>query len=904
MKIKSRLTHYILLGLIVASTLTATLSPMVSALIPTDPTTTTTASGMGPTELATSWQYYNALSYCISKAMLPSWPIHDSITEADAKVGKWFYNALGSSYQAPIGYFLADTGLKTDGKGLVDCGGDNVDWVPAAAKLWGYTDTISLLCDSGAARKNGSDCHDGSGDFTSTTRNNKTQLSLAQFRKNVGGKIYGGSTPSLTQPSYYPLYQKSFFAGCLGNTSPSPYTGSATDSFVYDITVVDAKGGTSTVHYYGIRQQTERIDYAVNTDLSIATKTCQDLAQQMNNFANAYSLYLTQSPAQQSQENTQKSQIASAASTGSKSSCAIQGIGWIICPVVTLLANVSDGAFGFLSNNFLKTNTAIIDTSSPTYTAWTTMRSIANIAFVIVFMIIIFSQISNIGISNYGVKKMLPRLIIAAILVNISYYICQVAVDLSNILGFSLKGMFDNIINASLPSTTSSISTGQGFAGVAGGILAFAGAAAIGYALLATLIPVILAAVVALVMILFILVARQALIVLLIVISPLAFVAFLLPNTEDWFKKWQKTFTAMLFLFPIVAVVFGASTLASNILTNTFSANFPGDTSASAMFGQLIGSLVLILPLFVVPGLLKKSLDSVGSLGTRIGNIGSKLSGAAAKKGSQGYENSRIGQFKKYKSSEANLRRAKVQSGAYKGRGGKLNPYNLLSMGNKYLNQKPVLNNPIAGKFGQRSAAMGISLVNKEESEEVQRAMDQMNSTHGPTKILGGAAKEFESAVKSGDAIKARAAAQILMTNGAPGLTNLRNTIAGIPETDANRNVLDEVRGDVKKAGLKPKDNILATWSYTKAPISVIQSDPKTLTDLTPAELAGQDAVILRTAAIANRISPEMATQILSNDNIVQSLSSHKIETLTAASTGSGASLPPPAPPSPPTPTP
>ncbi len=340
---------------------------------------------------------------------------------------------------------------------------------------------------------------------------------------------------------------------------------------------------------------------------------------------------------------------AAMASQKGTSSCAVQGIGWIVCPVVNFLAGISDGAFGFLSNNFLKTDTSIVDTSSKTYTAWSVMRSIANVAFVIVFLIIIFSQLTNVGISNYGVKKMLPRLIIAAILVNLSYFICQIAVDVSNILGFSLKDLFDNVVKVTIPSNISSGSTGLGLAGVAGGILAIAGAAAIGYALLATLIPVLLAAVVALIMILFILIARQALIILLIVVSPLAFVAFLLPNTESIFKKWQKAFTAMLLLFPIIAVVFGASTLASNILSSTFSANFPGDTSASAMFGQLIGSLVLVLPLFIIPGLLKKSLDGVGSIGAKINGIGGKLGGALGAKGKEGYSQSAIARGRELK---------------------------------------------------------------------------------------------------------------------------------------------------------------------------------------------------------------------------------------------------------------
>src|SRR5680860_295958 len=107
-----------------------------------------------------------------------------------------------------------------------------------------------------------------------------------------------------------------------------------------------------------------------------------------------------------------------------KTSCAIPGgIGWIVCPVVNFLAWTADSAFSLLNDNFLKTNPAIF--GDTTQAAWGSMRSIANVAFVIAFLIIIFSQITSVGITNYGIKKLLPRIIIAAILVNLSFIICQ-----------------------------------------------------------------------------------------------------------------------------------------------------------------------------------------------------------------------------------------------------------------------------------------------------------------------------------------------------------------------------------------------------------------------------------------------------------------------------------------------
>ena len=77
------------------------------------------------------------------------------------------------------------------------------------------------------------------------------------------------------------------------------------------------------------------------------------------------------------------------------------------------------------------------------------------------FLAIIISQLTGFGISNYGIKKMLPRLIIAAILVNLSIYICQIAVDLSNILGYGLRAGLGGIGDG-ISAANSVLKSGQG----------------------------------------------------------------------------------------------------------------------------------------------------------------------------------------------------------------------------------------------------------------------------------------------------------------------------------------------------------------------------------------------------------------------------------------------------------
>lgn len=307
----------------------------------------------------------------------------------------------------------------------------------------------------------------------------------------------------------------------------------------------------------------------------------------------------------------------------SPSSCQIKGIGWVVCPIVMFVAEVIDQSYAILDHTLLKVEPLVLPGGDENegialYNTWKSMRDFANIIFIIGFLLIVFSQLTSIGISNYGIKRLLPKIVICAILVNVSFYICVVAVDLSNILGNSLRGVFDSVVSTnesggafSFTYTTAGDSCGGqcdevtltswqqlvyvviGGAGIVGAI-ALSGASL--YVFLPVLLPMIIGAVVAILTVVIALTIRQALIVLLVVISPLAFVALLLPNTEDYFKKWRSLFTAMLLVYPIISVVFGASALASRILmsTNDFAV-------------QLVGAGVSIIPLFLTPIIMKVS---------------------------------------------------------------------------------------------------------------------------------------------------------------------------------------------------------------------------------------------------------------------------------------------------------
>lgn len=344
-----------------------------------------------------------------------------------------------------------------------------------------------------------------------------------------------------------------------------------------------------------------------------------------------------------------------------KNSCGVDGMGWLICPLMNFASNISDSAYSAISQ-FLSIDPKIFkndSTSGGLKQAWDFFRDIANAVFAVIFLWVIFSQISNVGISNYGIKKILPRLIIGALLVNLSFYLCQLAVDLSNILGFSLKGVLEG---AASGIDTQSAAAGSISTFVAGG-LALAGAAL--FLFLAVSIPTITALLLALLVVLVILIVRQAAIILLIAISPLAFAAWLLPNTENLFKKWISMFKGLLVVFPVVSLLYGAGKLAGAVLAAS-ATDDPNNPKVTMQFAALA---VSILPLGATPFVLQSSLNSLGSIGAKIGKMSANAHGrfAGNVKGvaKRRVDNSVIGDTKRKYSDFMDRKRASMRTGKF-----------------------------------------------------------------------------------------------------------------------------------------------------------------------------------------------------------------------------------------------
>ena len=336
-----------------------------------------------------------------------------------------------------------------------------------------------------------------------------------------------------------------------------------------------------------------------------------------------YAVYSFTPPNTYEQTSTSTISIESPSENSTSTSCDVQGIGWIICPLSNWLADGIDYMYSALQE-FLKTKPLeTTNQNSGIYLAWVIMRNISNVAFIVAFLVIIYSQLTSVGISNYGIKKMLPRLVIAAVLVNLSFTFCAVLLDLSNVTGYAFQDAFMGIKNT-ISTVGENTGVGWTWSEVIVMILsngALAGGVVTTVAMGAELLPLALSALVGiglvLLLVLLIMAARQALIVILIIISPLAFVCYLLPGTEKWFKKWRDLFFTMLVFFPAFAVIFGGAQLAGIIIIQNA-------TGANGGIMQILGMVVQVIPLALAPIIMKLS---GGVLGKFAGFVNDKNKG-------------------------------------------------------------------------------------------------------------------------------------------------------------------------------------------------------------------------------------------------------------------------------------
>lgn len=224
----------------------------------------------------------------------------------------------------------------------------------------------------------------------------------------------------------------------------------------------------------------------------------------------------------------------------------IQGFGWIIYALIFTIGKFVTILLGWLVqvaswSNFINVTTV--------QNGWTIVRDMCNMFFILILLVIAFATI--LRQENYSAKKLLPKLLIMAVLINFSKTICGLITDFSQVIMLT----FINGVNG---GASNNLITLLGFKKM----MAYNSQAAntvsgsLGLETVAGLILALLSAIVVLIVIVVmmaILVMRVIMIWIYVILSPLAFLAAAFPAGQKYSSQWWGEFSKQVVVGPVLA---------------------------------------------------------------------------------------------------------------------------------------------------------------------------------------------------------------------------------------------------------------------------------------------------------------------------------------------------------------
>lgn len=330
------------------------------------------------------------------------------------------------------------------------------------------------------------------------------------------------------------------------------------------------------------------VGYDMTGDFDQGREKCTDLVDEA--IANNYT------------DNT-TTQIGGGAAGGAAGAATVQtceslnpGLGYVTCGVLRLVLDALDGFIGIFVG-VLEIEFSV-EQRDVLKSIWNGFRSIANVGFAIAFMVVIYSAATGNALKAYDVKRLLPKLAIAAIGVQVSLDVTLWLIQLSNDVG---NGIADLILsplpgNASGNTSVATAIIRGSPLGTSGGLSEFA---AEGLLTTFTVLLLIAAAVfslagLAIMTVVFLL--RNIAIIVLSVMSPLWAVSTVMPFLDGFSSQYKKRYQQMLMLFPIASAFIASGRLVGAVLLETQTGNA---NTLEALANRSIGTAATFAPFFM-----------------------------------------------------------------------------------------------------------------------------------------------------------------------------------------------------------------------------------------------------------------------------------------------------------------
>ncbi|MEO8105474.1 MAG: hypothetical protein ABI602_04025 [Candidatus Saccharibacteria bacterium] len=607
-KIKSR-------GLLVSLAFLPVLSLLISVATPMLQPRAYAATG-SKSDIADRVFSYQALLMMTSQCV---WTPGDGAIRA-AEVPGWMatdHNGnnmnerVGSAFQKYIG--ISDANLA-----LSDC--DDPLWINKALTLWGYNsaDFLKAIQNAGGFRTD-------KPNYTTYAVRDHTREWTAIKKVVQNSSFYKGSSASgLSADEKYYDWLTNFTTQCSATFSTSANKNNSEEN-------ISAKtqayvNGTLTDGYWHYNANIiDKVD--VGTALtSDGASSCGDMAKAVTNPANlnAFITYIKAGGAAP-QSGTGGSGAAGNdnldVNCGSKVAVILNPLNWLMCPIIESLTGVARGLDSGI-NSMMTIDVSKTFAKTPkvgNYGAWQQMRIYAIIFLVIATLAIVISQALGFELLDaYTVRKVLPRLLVAAVAISISWELMTFFVGLTNDLGNGIRAIIYAPFTSLLKGNTVNLGGGGMF------IADLIGAGAIAALGVMGLLSFVATAALAVAVAFLVLVLRQLLITVLIIVAPVAIVCYILPNTQKIWSLWWDSFSKGLMMFPIIAAFIAVGRVGAATASQTA-------TQGGGALYSFIAFVSYFAPYFLIPLSFKFAGGAIGSIGGAVHNGGRGITGGLKK---------------------------------------------------------------------------------------------------------------------------------------------------------------------------------------------------------------------------------------------------------------------------------
>ena len=306
-------------------------------------------------------------------------------------------------------------------------------------------------------------------------------------------------------------------------------------------------------------------------------------------------------------------------------------LAWILCPILGIIDNFIEWAERAISNQ-LTVDLGTQATRDSLQDAWRVVARFASgILVVIALVMVISTALGSDLVSPYALKKILPRLVIGAIGIWLSWALVSTYIDIMNDLGKGIAGImltpFQEAKEFSLQNMAGIASGSPGGGGTSGTIFVGLATAGLLGGNIFGLLGVGLTALFAFLVAIFVLALRQAVIVFLVVLAPLGFAMWILPNTQKLWKLWSGTLNKLLIMYPMIMGLLAAGKIFAYITSQSAAGE---ESTIDHFLAFSIALIAYVAPYFFLPALFKAA-----------GGVFSNLTGMVNNKGKGIFDKSR-----------------------------------------------------------------------------------------------------------------------------------------------------------------------------------------------------------------------------------------------------------------------